>query len=297
MSAVLRLGIVGCGRLAERGYVPAAAASASVEIAAVADPNEVRRERVAAATGARPHETVEEMLGAAAVEAVVVASPAEHHLEHARLVAASGLACLVEKPPAPDAAGARELAALGPAPWVGFNRRFDRLGRLRDAVPAEGPLELELELRYRRASWRPVMVRDDALADLGAHLTDIALFLSGGGAARVRSARLSAERAELELELARGRAVLRTATDSTHRERAVARRPGGEDLAATSTPGAVRGGLERLARREHPLVRSLRGQLNAFATAARGGDPGPLATAADGLRAMLLVDEARALAG
>ena len=295
MSAPLRIGIVGCGRIAELGYLPATAGADSVELVAVADPDERRRRQLAAAAGALAHATVEEVL-AGGVDAVVIASPPDRHLEHARLAAAAGLPCLVEKPPAPDASGARELAALEPAPWIGFNRRFDGLGRLRAAIPQEGPLELDLELHYRRNSWRPIEVRDDALADLGAHLADLAVFLSGGGAARVRAASASAERASVELELARGRALLRAATDRPHRERAVARRPGGEELAATSTPGSLRALAGRLRGREHPLVASLRAQLEAFAGAARGGDPGVLATARDGLRAMLLVDEARVMA-
>jgi predicted dehydrogenase len=296
MSATLRIGIVGCGRLTELGYVPAAVGADSVELVAVADPDEQRRRQVATAAGARAHATAEQVI-ASGVEAVVIASPPQRHLEHARLAAAAGLPCLVEKPPAPDAAGARELAALDPAPWIGFNRRFDRLGLLRAEIPEDGPLELELELHYRRDSWRPIAVRDDALADLGAHLADLAVFLSGGAAARVRTASATAERASVELELARGRALLSAATDRPHRERAVARLPGGRQLAATSTPGALRALALRLRGREHPLVASLRVQLEAFSRAVRGGEPGVLATASDGLRAMLLVDEARVLTG
>lgn len=296
MSAPLRIGLIGCGKITELGYVPAVGETESCDLVAVADPDAARRERVAGLAGARPHASGDELIGAGTIDAVVVASPAEHHVGHARAAAAAGLPVLVEKPPAPDADGARLLAALEPEPWIGFNRRFGPLGALRAQVPADGPLELQLEIRYRRASWSPVAVRDDALADLGSHLTDLALLHFGGGSARVRRAELSFERAELELELARGSALLMAACDLPHRERAAARRPDGEELATTSTPGPVRGLLARIRGREHPLVASLRGQLEAFARAVGGGDPGQLATAADGVRAMLLVDEARVLA-
>jgi predicted dehydrogenase len=43
-------------------------------------------------------------------------------------------------------------------------------------------------------------------------------------------------------------------------------------------------------------VRSLRRQLAAFATAARGGPERLLATAEDGLRTMLVIDDAREVA-
>lgn len=295
MSA-LRVGIVGCGRLAELGYVPAIAGTSAVELVAVADPDPARRKALAG-DGVSAFEDAAQLAESGAAEAVIVASPPAHHLEHARLAAEAGLPCLVEKPPAPDAEGARVIAGLDPAPWLGLNRRFDLLGSLRERIPDDGPLELELEISYRRASWRPHEVRDDALTDLGAHLADLALHLAGGGAARVARAQSGPDRAELELELARGRALLRAATDRPYRERGVARRPGGEQLGSVSTPGAVLGLVGRLRGREHPLVASLRAQVEAFARAARGGDPGPLATAADGLRAMVLIDEARVMAG
>jgi predicted dehydrogenase len=43
----------------------------------------------------------------------------------------------------------------------------------------------------------------------------------------------------------------------------------------------------------HPLAVSLAAQLDAFAAAVRGDDPGDLATADDGLAAMAVVDAAR----
>ena len=69
--------------------------------------------------------------------------------------ATAGVAVLVEKPPALDAAGAAALAALTPPPWVGFNRRYDPgAQRVRAAIPAEGDVDLRLEISYRRRSWR-----------------------------------------------------------------------------------------------------------------------------------------------
>jgi predicted dehydrogenase len=296
VTAALRVGLIGCGRLTELGYLPAAAGTGAVQVVAVADPDAERREQIAAAAGARAHPSAAELIASGGIDAVVVASPPELHLEQAALATGAGLPCLVEKPPAPDAAGARELTALDPAPWIGFNRRFASAGALRTEVPGDGPLDLELEIHYRRESWNPVAVRDDALADLGAHLTDLARHLSGGGDAQVRRATVGPGHADIELELARGRARLSAAIDRPYRERTVVRRPDGRELAAVSTPGPVRGLLHRLRGREHPLVASLRAQLEALARAARGGDPGPLATARDGVRAMLLVDEARAVA-
>jgi predicted dehydrogenase len=294
----LRVGLVGCGRLAEVGYLPAIAATDGVELVAVADPRPARRERIVrlasdSATGSiEARAGVAELLERGEAEALVVASPPARHVEHARLASEAAVACLVEKPPAPDLAGAEQLAALERPPWIGFNRRFQHAAAVLGAVPPDGPLELLLELNYRRASWRAVSVRDDAVLDLAPHLVDLALLLARVPTATVRSARLTAERVELELDIGRGPARIRCATDRAHRERVVARRPGGARIAASRAGGPVRGAMHRIPSRVHPLAASLRAQLSAFAAAARGGDGGLLASAEDGVRAMRVIEAA-----
>jgi predicted dehydrogenase len=298
-SAPLRLGLAGCGRLAEAGYLSAIAAVDEVELVAVADPRPDRRERIARLAGGNggadavaSHADVGDLLDRGEVQALIVASPPAEHLEHARLASDAGVPCLVEKPPAPDLAGAELLAALERPPWIGFNRRFQHASALLDAVPADGPLELLLELNYRRASWRAVSIRDDAVLDLAPHLIDLALLLARAPTATVRSARLTPERVELELDTGRGPARIRGATDRAYRERVVVRRPGGGRIAASRTGGRLRGAMHRIPGRVHPLTGSLRGQLAAFAAAARGADGGLLASADDGVRTMRVIEAA-----
>ena len=299
MTDPVRLGLIGCGRLAELGYAPAIAGLDEVALAAVADPDRGRAELVAGlAKGVRPavHETAGELLAAGGLDAVVIASPPAEHLWQAELATRAGIPALVEKPPAPTGAGAVRLAGLEPAPWIGFNRRFLHGIALIDRVPLEGTLELELELRYRRDSWRPVSVADDALADLAPHLVDLALMLTGHGPAQVVAATVAGARAELSLQTARGPAVIRCATDRPHSE-LVAVHAIGAPAVRSRAGGPLAAITGRLPGREHPLVASLRAQLERFASAARGGDPGVLATARDGARVMELIDDAGRLAG
>ncbi|MBW3653968.1 MAG: Gfo/Idh/MocA family oxidoreductase [Actinobacteria bacterium] len=291
-DGALRLGLVGCGRLAEVGYAPAARAAPSVEFVAVADPDRTRRGVVAAKLGVQGHARLSELLAATAVDGLVVCTPAEEHAQVAALAAEAGLTALVEKPPAPDAAGALRIAALRPAPWIAFNRRFDQGAALIGKVPPGGDLTMRMVLHYRRSSWRPVQRGDDALLDLAPHLIDLALFLTGSLPLAVRAG-ATRERAGLVLATSRAEIQIECATDRPHHELVEIRSAGGRLAGRAVSAGRARGALARLTPGAHPLVRSLTQQLEAYARALCGADPGPLATAAEGAAVMRVLDAAR----
>ena len=304
MTRPVHLGLVGCGRLAASGYVPAAGLVPDVRVTAVADPDRGRREQVAAAlerrgTPVSRFATVEHLLDQASVDGVVLATPVGAHVGGAAAATATGLPVLVEKPPAPDAAGAAALERLDPPPWVGFNRRFDPgVVAVRARVPAEGPLDLHLELHYRRQSWRAHAVRDDVVLDLGPHLVDLARWLTGSEVVEVASTSAGHERARFDLVLQRCRATIDLAADRAHREVVEVREPGGRPIARHRLGGPialVRGQLP-FGSEPPALVVSLAAQLAAFADAVRGRDAGALATAADGRAAMQVIDTVRAAA-
>ena len=291
MARELRLGLIGCGRLAERGYVPAALRAQGLRLAAVADPVGERCRGVA--PDVARFSSAAELLAARAADVLVLATPAAAHLPDARLAAEAGVPTLVEKPPAPTAREASELAGLEPPPWIGFNRRFEPAVReLRDAASAAKSVELSLLLRTRRSSWRPYEVDDEILLDLGTHLVDLALWLTGAEAARVEG-RVARLRASVRIELAddRGRADIECVGNRPYRERFEVR------VARTTVARYTRGGIRsfvRGTRTGNPLVQSLVNQLEAFARAARGSAEPDLATAADGLRVMEILEVARA---
>ncbi|MBN2623300.1 MAG: Gfo/Idh/MocA family oxidoreductase [Acidimicrobiales bacterium] len=307
MSAKFALGLVGCGRLAETGYVPALAATPGIRLVAVADPEPARRTHLAAlaaTAGVGPPSgeplltfpDAARLLAGAAVDGVVLATPAASHPDDAERAAAARVATLVEKPPAVDAAHAARLLAIEPAPWVGFNRRFDPdAAAVGAAVPADGDVELRLEIGYRRQGWGAHDVRDDALLDLGPHLIDWARWITGSEVVDVACTQLTFERATLDLTLGRGRgrARLRAATDRPHTELVELRNGSGDLLARHRLGGLLAAARGRL-RRSRPttLVTTLAGQLAAFADGRDDHAP-TLATAADGHAAMAVVDAAR----
>ncbi len=295
MDSPLTLGIAGCGRISELGHVPALRHVPEFRLCAVADPDRGRRERLARAAAGSPRafESAAEMVAATRPDAVIVASPSELHLEHAEIAAEAGARVLVEKPPGRGLEEAERLTDLAAPVWVGFNRRFSHLRSLAGRVPDAGELRLSMRISYRRASWGAHQVRDDALADLGPHLADLAGCLLGGGLSAARAPALGSRSARVELRGARGTAQVRCATDSRWSERIEIRDQGGRLAARSVHGGTVRSVATRVRRSEHPLVDSLTRQLRAFARAVAGNGDGELATARDGARAMAALDAAR----
>jgi predicted dehydrogenase len=287
----LRIGLIGCGRLAERGYVPALERAAGVELTAVADP--VLERCATAAPGVRAFTSAAELLSARAADALVLATPAEAHLADARAAAGAGVPTLIEKPPAATLAQALELARLEPTPCFSFNRRFVAgLARLRAGLQGREHVELALEMRTRPQSWRPYVAAEDVLLNLGPHLVDLARWLSGAEISRV-SAAITTASASLDVELADGRGRARIAcAEGPYRERVTS--PAGR----YATGGLLSALRLRLpgASREHPLVPSLARQLTAFAKAACGEAAPVLAGARDGVAVMATLEAARASA-
>ncbi|MDX6677610.1 MAG: hypothetical protein QOE31_1662, partial [Solirubrobacteraceae bacterium] len=133
---------------------------------------------------------------------------------------------------------------------------------------------------------------ENALLDLGPHLVDLALMLSGALPLAVR-AHATRERAGMALATSRGTVRIECATNLPYRELVEVHDSEGRRIARATRGGRVRGVVGRVAPRAQPLVRSLAAQLEAYAGALRGGDPGLLATAVEGAAVMCVLDAAR----
>jgi predicted dehydrogenase len=297
VSAVLTVGLVGCGRLAEAGYVPAFARVAGARIVAVADPDPARRDRVADLAGrsVTAHVDTRTLLEEAGPDAVVLATPVQCHLDDARAASDAGVPALLEKPPAPDASTAAALVALARPPWLAFNRRFDPgAARVRAQIMGRDGVALRFELAYRRRSWSPVQVNDDALLDLGPHLVDWARWVTDGELGDVRALELCHERAVVQARTRCGVATLVAATDARHRELIEVRTGSGALVARHHHGGVVDAVRGRRPGAEHPLLASVAAEVDEFTRVVRGESPVRLGTAADGLAVMQAIDAARA---
>lgn len=289
----IRIGLVGCGRVAEFGYLPAFRQARGVVLVGIADVNPSRCR--ALAPGVPAYGNIQPLIQAGGLDAIIISVPTRFHLEYARCAAEAGLPSLVEKPPGANVQEALALQTLEPAPWIAFNRRFEPgLNALKQSMPSVQGFQGRLELHYRRTTWKPFDMHDDALLDLGPHLIDLARWLTGSEVRSARALSLTEQCAEFELDLTRGQAVVSCSTNRPYRERIEIADVDGRLCSSHRRGGIVSGIMARLRpKEENPLVSSLVGQLEAFGQAVRGALGGSLATAADGLAVMSAIEAVR----
>jgi predicted dehydrogenase len=148
----LRIGLIGCGDVAHRHYLPGIASrSDRVMIAAAADPTPGAAERVTEAVAdwsptARAYRDAGKMLAEVSLDAAFNLTPAPLHGGINRLILEAGVACFSEKPLASTLAEANDLieiassrgtpfqvatgsAASAPVRWLKDLAESGRLGR------------------------------------------------------------------------------------------------------------------------------------------------------------------------
>ena len=292
MSAV-RVAVVGLGRLSEVGYLPVLRSLDSAELVAVADVQEARCARLA--PGVRAYPDTMAVVADTDVELVVVATPPSAHLEAADAAAGAGVPTLVEKPPAETLADAVALAALVPRPWLGLNRRFDPdVDRLRQRVATfRVPLDVSLEMSVLPDEWGAVTAAPEPLLDIGAHLADLVVWLTGRECVAVRAHRVDETFARFEILLDGGRALVTASHESGWRESVVVRDATGARAGLTRGGRARRIALALSSGHRSPLVATLAAQLAAACAAVRTGAADErLATADHGVVIMGILDAA-----
>ncbi|HEY3172772.1 MAG TPA: Gfo/Idh/MocA family oxidoreductase [Thermoanaerobaculia bacterium] len=191
MSAALRIGLAGFGRLARDYYVPAFRRLAGARLVAVADP--LPGSRAVAAHGLPPFDVYSDhrsMLERARLDALLVASPPSTHLAIWNDAAARGLAVFMEKPfvlcgQLDEIVRGAETSNL----MLDFNRRFwptyRRMGELVRGGILGRPVAVEFRLHTDVLSWSTVtqhrfsQEEGGILHDLGGHAIDLATDLLG----------------------------------------------------------------------------------------------------------------------
>jgi predicted dehydrogenase len=170
-------------------------------VVAVCDPSPAARERVLSTLGeagkqVTEYPTLEEMLSAAQLDAVVITTPHTQHGAHVRACLEAGQHVLVEKPMTTTARDARELIAIaekaGKVLAIGYQRHGEgkfikarelvqggKIGEIRlvHVIIAQDCLE-----NFRPgASWRadPAYSGGGHFMDTGSHINDMLLWITG----------------------------------------------------------------------------------------------------------------------
>ena len=318
----LSLGVIGAGSWG-RNHVRTAAGLADARLAAVCDADPHTRDRLARQyPGALITADVGECL--AAVDAVIVATPARTHAEIARRAIEAGKPCLVEKPFALDRAAAEGVARLaaerGVPVLAGHLLLFHpAVERLRELI-GQGELGQVFYLYSLRVNLGQVRADENALWSFGPHDISVALYLLGEPPTRVAAHGRSYIQEGIEdvvflsMEFASGiLAHVQMSWLDPHKERKLTvvgsrRMVEFDDMEPREKLRIYDKGVERppeygsygesLAIREGDIfipkianVEPLAAELNHFVRVARGAEA-PRATAGDGVRVVRVLEAA-----
>lgn len=201
----VRFALIGCGKITERLALPQLAGCADAEVVALVDTRRPVAERMAAAFGIAPQRIWtdwRQMLREAEVDAVGVCLPNDLHAEVAIASLEAKKHVMVEKPIATTLAEADAIIAAAKANqrvlMVEQTQRFDPIHEVARDVLQEGTLGRVTQLRGRIGHDGPEYWSEDspwftdgaragggALMDVGIHIADLLLWLSGKSVARV----------------------------------------------------------------------------------------------------------------
>lgn len=191
-SRPLRVGLLGCGRIARRSHLPALARLPGVELTAIAEADPGNHEACRSlAPGAARYQDYRELFAAGPLDAVVICLPPALHADAAIAGFERGLHVYLEKPLATTLEDGQRIVrawrGAGTTGWIGFNFRFHPLlVQLRAAIAGGAvgdPLGARTafcaagrelpEWKRRRASG------GGALLDLASHQFDLLAYVLG----------------------------------------------------------------------------------------------------------------------
>ena len=143
-ESVIRVGVVGCGRVVQQRHLPIATDLAGAELVAVSDVDAETRSRIAEEYGVKAHEDYRELVASETLDAAVVAAPTQFHAEVGVAALNAGKHVMIEKPVALSLDEVDQLDAAAAASAktvsVAMNSRWHRLAREARKVVRQGSL-------------------------------------------------------------------------------------------------------------------------------------------------------------
>jgi predicted dehydrogenase len=221
-DSVLRLGVIGCGRVFERLHLPAIRSSSDFRLVSVCEPVPARQDWLAAALpDVGRFLDLGDLFSGPALDAVLVLTPPAHHVRPVLDALRAGQAVFVEKPLATTAEDARAIAEAAREAQrpvvVGFNRRFRRTyanlqQRIAESRSGTAPPAVRYHFQADTNAWTGGAPAPGAggpppdthlLQDVASHQVDLVPWLTGRAIESVRAtARQAGEVREIEIEMA-----------------------------------------------------------------------------------------------
>jgi len=201
-SGSVRIGVMGCGWVAERVHLPALCSIPAFDVAALADIDAPRMAELAGRFGiARTYAEPAALFGDPTLDAVAICMPPLLHADAIVAALDAGKHVFVEKPLALSQADIERVveraAAASQTTLVGFNLRHHRLIRqARDAVQSGtlGRLRL-VQLTFcsgrdQMPTWRSnELTSGGVVSELGTHHFDVLRFITGSDIEEIRGTR------------------------------------------------------------------------------------------------------------
>lgn len=195
----IKIGVIGCGKIAQVRHIPEYAANPHVEIAGFYDLNRERAEELAEKYGAAAYASYEELLADGEIDAVSVCVANNAHAEISIAALKAGKHVLCEKPMAVMLEECEEMVAAakeaGKYLMIGQNQRLAKAHVKARELIAEGAIGKVLTFRTIFGHGGPETWSVDpgksvwffdkskaamgAMADLGIHKTDLIQYILG----------------------------------------------------------------------------------------------------------------------
>lgn len=189
-SKTLRCAVVGVGRMGAH-HARIYSGLEDVAFVGVVDQNEERANEIVEEWGGQAFATVEELIGDGehlGVDAVTIATPTIYHLEAAQPLLERGIGCLIEKPLAPTAEVAEDIAVAaeegGAVLQVGHVVRYDPVMRAVASVENLQPRFIEM-VRISPMTFRSTDV--GVVLDMMIHDLDLLTMLTGQEPSEIRA--------------------------------------------------------------------------------------------------------------
>ena len=202
-----KIGIIGCGKIAQVRHIPELNANPDAQIIGYYNPTRSRAEEMAAKYGGKVYETIDEMLADADIEAVVISLANVAHAEVSIKALESGKAVLCEKPMATTLTECEAMAAAaGKANkplMIAQNQRLTKAHQMARQMIAEGRIGRVVSFRTTfghggpetwsinpgKGTWffDKQKAAMGAMADLGIHKTDLIQYLLGQNVVKVKT--------------------------------------------------------------------------------------------------------------